>query len=67
MGQAASRLVESKRDVRENLRIHRRAGNTTPAAADRPRQWHRTLRRLLAANFEIDAEDIKILQVARLH
>ena len=25
------------------------------------------LRRLLAANFEIDAEDIKILQVARLH
>jgi hypothetical protein len=31
------------------------------------RRDSKELRRLLAANFEIDAEDIKILQVARLH
>jgi hypothetical protein len=31
------------------------------------RKDSKELRRLLAANFEIDAEDIKILQVARLH
>ena len=31
------------------------------------RRDSKELRRLLAANFEIDADDIKILQVARLH
>jgi hypothetical protein len=31
------------------------------------RRDSKELRKLLAANFEIDAEDIKILQVARLH
>ena len=31
------------------------------------RKDSKELRRLLAANFEIEAEDIKILQVARLH
>ena len=31
------------------------------------RRDSKELRRLLAQNFEIDAEDIKILQVARLH
>ena len=31
------------------------------------RRDSKELRRLLAANFEIEAEDIKILQVARLH